>query len=110
MEALRAEPVADGTPPLTSAQVVSKVLSQGRSKGTFLKNDGIQASSSRSRSSGEDVLRSQLAAEKEGSAVLHEQMEELKEEIVARKAEFLKLKQQQEHLMSLLSRASGTSS
>jgi hypothetical protein len=27
MEALRAEPVADRTPPLTSAQVVSKVLS-----------------------------------------------------------------------------------
>ena len=74
-----------------------------------MKNVGIQVSST-SRSSGEDALRSQLAAEKEGSAVLHEQMEEPKEEFAARKAEFLKLKQRQEHLLSLLSRASGTSS
>ena len=75
-----------------------------------MKNVGIQVSST-SRSSGEDALRSQLAAEKEGSAVLHEQMEELKEEFAARKAEFLKLKQEQEHLLSLLlSCASGTSS
>jgi hypothetical protein len=75
-----------------------------------LKNVGIQVSSSRSRSSGEDALRSQLAAEKEGSTILHEQMEELKEEFAARKAELLSLKQQQEHLLIMLSCAIGTSS
>ena len=80
---------------MTSAQVISKVLSQGRSKGTFMKNVGIQVSST-SRSSGEDALCSQLAAEKEGSAVLKKQMEVLKKDSEATKAEFLKLKQHQE--------------
>jgi len=113
MEALRAEAVAAGTPPLSSAQVVSKVLSQCSSTDTFLKNAGIPDCSSRSRSCGEDALHSQLDAEKEGSAVLQEQMEVLKKESEARKAEFLKLKQQQEQVIRMLSNnpsVSGTSS
>jgi hypothetical protein len=101
MEALRAEAVASGTTPLPSAKVVSMVLSHGNSNGTFLKNAGIPDCSSRS-SSCEDELRSQFAAEKEGSAVLQEQMEVLKKDSEATKAEFLKLKQQQEEVMKLL--------
>ncbi|KAF8719961.1 hypothetical protein HU200_024728 [Digitaria exilis] len=69
MEVVRAEVVAK-TPPLPSAQVVSRVLLQGSSNDTFLKNAGVPDCSSRSHSSGEDVLCSQLAAEKKGSAAL----------------------------------------
>ena len=103
MEALQAEAVAAGTPPLPSAQVVSKVLSQGGSNsysgGTFFKNAGILDCSSRSCSRGEDALCAELAAEKEGSAVLQEQMEVLKKDSKVTKAKFLKLKQQQEEVM-----------
>ncbi|KAF8675282.1 hypothetical protein HU200_047845 [Digitaria exilis] len=56
MEALRAEAVAAGTPPLLSGQVVSKLLAQGSSNGTFLKNAGILDCSSRSCSRGEDAI------------------------------------------------------
>ncbi|KAF8742751.1 hypothetical protein HU200_013558 [Digitaria exilis] len=80
MEVVQAEVVVAGTPPLPSAQVVSKVLSQGRSNDTFLNNAGIPDCSSRSHSSGEGALHSQLAAKKEGFATLQEQIEVLKKE------------------------------
>ncbi|KAF8643180.1 hypothetical protein HU200_066947 [Digitaria exilis] len=84
METLRAEAVAAGTPLLPSAQVVSKVLSQcsrnSSSNDTFLKSAGMPDCSSRSRSRGEDVVRSQLTAEAESSVVLQEQMEVTRKE------------------------------
>ncbi|KAG2557272.1 hypothetical protein PVAP13_8NG176400 [Panicum virgatum] len=58
METMRAEAVADGQPSLPSAEVVSKVLSQNSSNNMFLKN-------------------TELDAEKQGSAILHDQLEEL---------------------------------
>ncbi|KAF8660916.1 hypothetical protein HU200_057354 [Digitaria exilis] len=103
MEALRAEAVAAGTPPLPSAQVVSKVLSQGGSNscscGTFLKNTGILNCSSKSCLSGEDALCSQLVAEVEGSAALQEQIEVMKKDNAQTRAAFLKMKLDQEEVI-----------
>lgn len=78
MEALRAEPVAEGETPVSSVQVVSKVLSQNSSH-HFLKNVGIKpVASSRSSSSNESELREQLAAEKQASAAVQGELNDLK--------------------------------
>ncbi|XP_023157744.1 uncharacterized protein [Zea mays] len=63
MEALRAEPVAEGEMPASSVHLVSKVLSQSSSH-HFLKSVGIKTSaSSKSSSSNQSELPEQLAAE-----------------------------------------------
>jgi molecular chaperone GrpE (heat shock protein) len=63
MEALRAEPVAEGEMPASSVQLVSKVLSQNSSH-QFPKSVGIKTpASSKSASSNQSELREQLAAE-----------------------------------------------
>ena len=64
METMQAEPVADGQQPMTSADVVCKVLyvyqgkapSQGSGNNLFLKNAGIQTSSTRIETSAERML------------------------------------------------------
>ncbi|KAF8702147.1 hypothetical protein HU200_033074 [Digitaria exilis] len=89
MQAMRVEAIVAGTPPLASAQVVNKVLSQDSSNDTFLKNAGIAEWSSRSRSSGEAALHSQLASEKECFASLQEQVDVLKKDNERTKSEFL---------------------
>ncbi|KAF8661786.1 hypothetical protein HU200_056740 [Digitaria exilis] len=94
MQAVRAEAIAAGTPPLTSVEVVNKVLSQDSSNDTFLKNADIAECSTRSRSSGEDVLRSQLAAEKECSVALQAQMDVVNKDNERTKSDFLMLKSQ----------------
>jgi molecular chaperone GrpE (heat shock protein) len=63
MEALRAEPVAEGEMPASNVHLVSKVLSQSSSH-QFLKSVGIKTSaSSKSSSSNQSELWEQLAAE-----------------------------------------------
>jgi hypothetical protein len=63
MEALRAEPVAEGEMPASSVHLVSKVLSQSSSH-QFLKSVGIKTSAtSKASSSNHSELREQLAAE-----------------------------------------------
>jgi molecular chaperone GrpE (heat shock protein) len=63
MEALRAEPIAEGEPAVSSVQVVTQVLSQ-KSSHLFLKSVGIKpVASSKSSSSNESELREQLTAE-----------------------------------------------
>ena len=65
MEAMQAEPIADGQQPMTSADVVSMVLylyqgkhpSQTSSKNLFLKNAGILRSSTRAQTSAEMILQ-----------------------------------------------------
>ncbi|PUZ56773.1 hypothetical protein GQ55_5G360900 [Panicum hallii var. hallii] len=78
METMWAEVVADGQPPLPNSEVVSKVLSQNSSNTTFFKNTGIATPSSKSKSAGEEALHEELATEKQGSAVPHQELEELK--------------------------------
>jgi hypothetical protein len=75
---MRAEAVADGQPPLPSAEVVFKILSQNSSNTTFLKNAGIATPSSKSPLAGEEALHEGLATERQDSAVLHQELEELK--------------------------------
>jgi hypothetical protein len=63
MESLRAEPVAEGETPVSSAEIVSKVLSKNSSN-HFLKSVGIQkAGSSKSASPNESELREELSAQ-----------------------------------------------
>jgi hypothetical protein len=76
MEALRAEPVAEGETGVSSVQVVSQVLSKNSSN-IFLKNVGIkQVPSCNSSASNEGELREQLAAE--AKAAVQGELEELK--------------------------------
>lgn len=78
MENLRAEPIVDGQAPIPSAEIVSNILSQSSTNNTFLKNAGIPMSSKKSATSTERALREELAAAKEGSIALHQEVDELK--------------------------------
>ena len=86
MEAMQAEPITDGQQPMTSVDVVSKVLclyqgkhpSQASSKNLFLKNASILRSSTRAETSVEMILREQLAGEQESTSELVELVDELK--------------------------------
>ena len=80
METLKAAPVPDGEEPISSAQIVAKVLTDDSSmSNTFLKNAGLQSRcSSRSVSSTERELREQLEAERQAKAALQEQVDALK--------------------------------
>ena len=103
MKAMQAEPVADGQQPMTSADVVSKVLylyqgkrpSQASSKNLFLKNAAILRSSTRAETLAEMTLREQLAGEQESTAALVKLVDELKRNIEESKREFEEFKQQQ---------------
>ena len=76
METLKAAPVPDGEEPISSAQIVAKVLTEDSSmSNTLLKNAGLQSRcSSRSVSSTERELREQLEAERQAKAALEEQL------------------------------------
>jgi hypothetical protein len=71
MEAMQAEPVADGQQPMTSVDVVFEVLylyqgkppSQASRKTLFLKNAGILRSSTRAETSMEMTLQKKLVGE-----------------------------------------------
>ena len=86
METMHAKPIVDGQQPMTSVDVVCKVLyvhqgkahSQGSGNNLFLKNAGIQTSSTRTETSAERMLREQLVAEQKSFANLVEQVDELK--------------------------------
>jgi DNA repair exonuclease SbcCD ATPase subunit len=110
METMRAKALADGQPALPSAEIVSKVLSQNSSNTTFLKNANIATPSSKSPSAGEEALREELAAERQGSAVLHQKLEELKkrseendEALTRTQRQYEELKKQQEDSKRILS-------
>ncbi|KAF0928072.1 hypothetical protein E2562_037664 [Oryza meyeriana var. granulata] len=92
METMMAEPIADGETPRSSAEVVSKVLSQTSANNTFLKNACLQKSCTKTSTSSEKELWEQLEAEKQGSAVLQElhvlkKKSEEKEEALAKTQE-----------------------
>ena len=80
MEALNAAPIPDGDEPISSTQIVAKVLDKDRSmSNTFLKNASLQSRcSSRSVSSTERELREQLEAEWQANAALQEEVDALK--------------------------------
>ena len=104
MEAMQTEPVTDGQQPMTSADVVSKVLylyqgkrpSQASNKNLFLKNVGILRSSTRAKTSAEMTLQEQLAGELESISELVELVDELKVRTEKAKRELEEFKQQQQ--------------
>ena len=111
MEAMQAEPIIDGQHPMTSADVVSKVLylyqgkrpSQASSKNLFFKNVGILTSSTRAETSADITLWEQLAGEQESFVVLVELVDELKVRTEKAEREPEKFKQQQQEEYNRLS-------
>jgi hypothetical protein len=76
MEALRAEPVAEGEAGVSSVQVVSQVLTKNSSK-AFLRSLGIKpVGSSTSAAPNESELREQLAVE--ARAAVQDELDALK--------------------------------
>jgi hypothetical protein len=74
---MQAKPVADGQQPMTSADVVCKVLcvSLGKAGNNFfLKNARIQTNSTIAKTSVERMLWEQLVAEQESSATLADEL------------------------------------
>ena len=104
---MQIEPVANGQQPITSAYVVCKVLyiyqgkapSQRSGNNFYLKNVGIQTSSTRTETLKERMFREQLAAEQESYAALVDQVDELKRktENTERELEGYKKRQQEEY-------------
>ena len=111
MEAMQAEPIADGQQPMTSADVVSKVLclyqgkrsSQASSKNLFLKNVGILRSSTRAETSVEMTLQEQLAGEQESTSELIKLVDEQKVRTQKARRELEEFKQQQQEEYNRLS-------
>jgi hypothetical protein len=86
MEAMQAEPITDRKQPITSVNVVSKVLclyqgkrpSQASSKNLFFKNVVILRSSIRAETSAKMTFQEQLDNEQESTSELVELVDELK--------------------------------
>ena len=107
METMQAEPVADGQQPITSTDVVCKVLyvyqgkapSQESGNNLFLKNAGIPTSSTRIKTSMERMFWEQLGAKQESFAAFIDQVDELKRktEKTERELEEYKKCQQEEY-------------
>ena len=103
METIQAKPAVDGQQPVTSADVVCKVLyvyqgkapSLGSDNNLFLKNADIQTSSTKTETSAERMLRKQFAAEQESSAALVDQVDELNRKIEKTKGELEEYKKWQ---------------
>ena len=101
---MQAEPVADGQQPMTSVDVVSKVLclyqgkppSQASRKTLFFKNAGILRSSTKAETSAQMTLQKQLADEQESIAALIELVDELKRKIEESEREFEEFKKRQQ--------------
>ena len=89
METMRAEPVADGHEPMTSADVVPKILCLSHGQVHF----------ARAKTSAERILQDQLVAKQESFANLVEQVDELKMKTQKTKREFeeFKIQQQEEY-------------
>ena len=107
METMQVEPIADGQQLVTSVDVVCKVLcvyqgkapSQGSGNNLFLKNAGIQTSSTRIETSAERMLQEQHVAEQKSFSNIVEQVDKLKRktEKTERELEEYKKRQQEEY-------------
>lgn len=93
MEIIRAEAVADGQAPLSSAEVVSKVISPDSSNSTFFKNAGLSTRSLKPPSAVEQALLEELAAQKQKEAAITEEFTEVRKRIEAAEEALLKTQQ-----------------
>ena len=93
METIRAEAVADGQAPFSSAEVVSKVISPDSSNSTFFKNAGLSSHSLKPPSVAEQALLEELAAQKQKEAAITEEFAEVRKRSEAAEAALLKNQQ-----------------
>ena len=93
METIRAETSADGQAPLSSAEVVSKVISPDSSNSTFFKNAGLSSRSLKPPSVAEQALLEELAAQKQKEAAITEEFAEVGKRSEAAEEALLKTQQ-----------------
>ena len=77
LETIWAEAVADGQTPLSSAEVVSKVISPDSSNSTFFKNAGLSTRSLKPPSAAEQALLEELTAQKQKEAAITKEFAEV---------------------------------
>ena len=108
MEALRAQPVHEGDAPVSSVEVISKMLPQN-SGNQFLKSVGITTPrSNKSTSTNESELREQLAAE--ARAAVQYEIDELRRRSEAAEAKMEKTQQDLDLIMQMLANNANNSS
>ena len=78
IETIWAEAVADGQAPLSSAEVVSKVISLESSNSTFFKKAGLSTRSFKPSSAAKQVLLEELVAQKKKEAAITEEFAEVR--------------------------------
>ena len=93
METIRAETSADGQAPLSSAEVVSKVISPDSSNSTFFKNAGLSTRSLKPLSVVEQALLEELAAQKQKEAAITEEFAEVRKRSEAAEESLVKTQQ-----------------
>ena len=93
METIWAKAVADGKATLSSAEVVSKVISPDSSNSTFFKNAGLSTRSLKPSSAAEQELLEELAAQKQKEAAITEEFAEVRKRSEATEAALLKNQQ-----------------
>ena len=93
METIRAEPVADGQAPLSSAEVDSKVILPDSSNSTFFKNAGLSTRSLKPLSVVEQALLEDLAAQKQKEAAITEEFAEVRKRSEAAESALVKIQQ-----------------
>ena len=93
METIQAEVVADGQAPLTSAEVVSKVISPDSSNSTFFKNAGLSTRSLKPPWVAEQALLEELAVQKQKEAAITEEFAKVRKRSEGTEEALLKTQQ-----------------
>ena len=93
LETIQAEAVADGQAPLSSAEVVSKVISPDNSNSTFFKNAGLSTRSLKPPSAAEQALLEELAAQKQKEVAITKEFAEVRKRSVAAESALVKTQQ-----------------
>jgi len=108
MEALRAQHVPEGDTPVSSVEVISKMLPQNSSN-QFLKSVGITTpGSSKSTSTNESELREQLAAE--ARAAVQDEIDDLRRRSEEAEAKMAKIQQDLDLIKQMLCNNANNSS
>ena len=108
MQALRAQPVPEGDTPVSSVEVISKVLPQNSSN-QFLKSVGITTpGSSKSTSTNESELREQLVAK--ARADVQDEIDDLRRRSEEAEAKMAKTQQDLDLIKQMLANNANNSS
>lgn len=96
MENMKSQPPQESETPISSTEIVSKVLSQTSANNTFLKNAGLETPGSKTAASSAKNIRleAELEAEKQRSDHLAQELDSLKIKQAAAEEEMAKTKQE----------------